>query len=236
VQEADLYDYKAALAKSYSRAMELFQMGEAHWKHHDCDHDDMTLATLHSEDATGGSGHIIRVVGLVRNIKFKDLFETVYHQTMEEKKRLSPGQDFLLEDHVVEELKDDDEGLGEHYCVRHQVFKLKWPLHHRESVTVRGGKRVPGDPPHNCYIQWETSVLHDKHPEVSSPVRAQVYVACYFFEEINENTRVTYIADVSMGGNIPTWVLTLASGKACERLLSFRRLALELYSKPETLQ
>ena len=53
-------------------------------------------------------------------------------------------------------------------------------------------------------------------------------LACFIFEPHKgdaNHTLATYIADVEMGGNIPQWIVNMASTKACDRILSFRKMA-----------
>merc|ERR1711991_857151 len=166
---------------------------------------------------------MLKAQGLVDKAEPELLFREVFGQTLEAKKAL--GQDFLVDDRVLETIEHDEHDM----VVRKQEFKLKWPLHNRQSLTARGGKLV--DTEKGTWVQWETSIDHPEHPEQPSPVRTKVHLACFFFEPTEgdeSQTLVTYLADVEVGGNVPQWVVNLASTKACDRILSFRRMAKEM--------
>ena len=112
--------------------------------------------------------------------------------------------------------------------IRCQEYKLVWPMTNRESLTARGGKLL--DAKTNTWMQWETSITHDQVPEKHSPVRTMVHLVSFFFEPESpdtdaNHTKATYIADVEIGGSIPQWIVNMASSKACDRLLSFRKMA-----------
>ena len=129
-----------------------------------------------------------------------------------------------MRDDIVEELEGHDHKAH----IRCQEYKLVWPMANRQSLTARGGKKL--DEESGTWVQWETSVKHNSVPEKSSPVRTRVNLVCFFFEPEAldtdaQHTKATYIADVEMGGSIPQWLENLASSKACDRLISFRKMA-----------
>ena len=67
-------------------------------------------------------------------------------QTFEDKKAL--GQDFLVKDHIVEQIDHDEHDM----LVRCQEYKLVWPMANRQSLTARGGKLLDAET--GTWIQW----------------------------------------------------------------------------------
>lgn len=206
-------DSKKKIAAALEVALELKEKGDEEWTEISVDHQELRLWSLDTS-----TSRLLKVVGLVRDAHPELLFRDVFGQNLEEKRRL--GQDFLLEDHEIEKVEHEHD-----LVLRRQVYKLVWPMSHRESVCARGGKAL-GD---GRYLQWETSISHPDYPEQSSVVRTAVHLACFFFEPHPDEhtTEVTYIANVEIGGSVPKWIVNLASTKACDRLLSFRRIAQE---------
>jgi hypothetical protein len=172
-------------------------------------HEDISLFCKQVND-----GRVLKCTGLVPHATAEKLFREVFNQDEKEKKRL--GQDFLVKDTILEQ-------LDEFLVFRRQEFKLVWPMTNRETVTIRGGRKLAD----GKYVQFETSVEHPKYPVQSSPVRAVVKKACFFYEDTEDGVRATYLADVEMGGHIPQWLVQMGDSKACDRIISFRRVAKE---------
>jgi hypothetical protein len=202
-------EYLEQLERCFEKCMAMFERDD--WQPLASPHADIELFALASE-----AGRTLKVCGIVEEAESEKLFREVFHQDLAEKKRL--GQDFLVADNVFEKLSDD--GLT---VLRRQEFKLVWPMSNRETVTARGGRKWQ-----DKWVQFECSVEHPKYPVQSAPVRAQVHNACFVFEQLEgSRVRATYLADVNMGGQIPAWLVAMGDGKACDRIVSFRRIAKE---------
>lgn len=205
--------YRETLDRCFDECKQLFAHNE--WETLQSPHADVDLYVM-----TTPTGRTLKVTGLVEGVHHERLFQEVFNQGLEEKRRL--GQSFLVEDHIIEELTCDPES-AERAVLRRQQFKLVWPISNRETVVVRGGRLWDGK-----WVQFETSVDHPQYPVQSSPVRAVVNKACFVYEQLGANlVQATYIADVEMGGSIPAWLVAMGDTKACERILSFRRIASE---------
>jgi Zn finger protein HypA/HybF involved in hydrogenase expression len=199
--------YVDALEHCFERCMALFERDD--WQPLASPHADIQLFAVAS-----ATGRTLKVRGEVEGATAEKLFREVFNQDLAEKKRL--GQDFLVADHVIVE-------IGEMTVLRRQQFKLVWPISDRETITARGGRKWQ-----DKWVQFECSVEHPKYPVQSSPVRAKVNNACFVYEQLEgDRVRATYLADVDMGGSIPAWLVAMGDAKACDRIVSFRRIAKE---------
>ncbi len=199
--------YRDALERCFEMCMVLFERDD--WQPLASPHADIELFALASE-----TGRTLKVRGTVEGASAEKLFREVFSQDLAEKRRL--GQDFLVDDRVLED-------LGDMTVLRRQQFKLVWPISDRETVTARGGRKWQ-----DKWVQFECSIDHPDYPVQSSPVRAQVNKACFVFEPLEGDcVRATYLADLDMGGSIPGWLVSLGDSKACDRIVSFRRIAQE---------
>lgn len=94
------------------------------------------------------------------------------------------------------------------YRVVYMEYKGTWPVSNRDFVVVSVRHRE-GD---NFYIA--TKSCSYPYAEKNGVVRAQLYTGGYILEKINENsTRLTYISDSDMKGNIPGMIKNTVSSK-----------------------
>lgn len=81
-------------------------------------------------------------------------------------------------------------------------YKGVWPVAGRDFVNLA----VPFlENENKIYIG--TKACDYPYPEKKGVVRGQVYIGAYIVERIDQNhTKVTYIADADIKGNIPTFL------------------------------
>ena len=97
------------------------------------------------------------------------------------------------------------------YRVNYMRYKGIWPVSDRDFVNV-SRKLQEGD---KIYIG--TTACSYPHPEVNKVVRAEAFIGAYIIEKIDESkTKVTYISDADLKGNIPGMVKNTLSARQGE--------------------
>ena len=88
-------------------------------------------------------------------------------------------------------------------------YKGIWPVSDRDFVNV-GVKLRESDS--KMYIG--TKACNYPYPEVKGVVRGEVYIGGYIIQKVDETqTKVTYISDADLKGNIPGMVKNALSVK-----------------------
>ena len=95
------------------------------------------------------------------------------------------------------------------FKVNYQQYKGIWPVSNRDFVSVG---IIIKESDNKVYIG--TKACNYPHPEVKGVVRGEVYIGGYIIEKVDENhTKVTYISDADLKGNIPQMVQNQLSAK-----------------------
>lgn len=97
---------------------------------------------------------------------------------------------------------------NQEFRVIHMEYKGQWPVSNRDFVTLSTRHRE-GD---KYYIA--TQSCNYPYAEVNGIVRAQLHIGGYILQKINENTtKITYISDSDIKGNIPGMLKNSLSSK-----------------------
>ena len=130
--------------------------------------------------------------------------------------------DFLWKDDTLPKLNSqvvevkvllDKEGLK----VNYQQYKAVWPVANRDFVMLINKVHEGAD---KVYLGSKSCGF--PYPETKGVVRAELHLGGYIAEKIDEgHTRVTYISDANLNGNIPQMVqnkLSAGQGEVAGRV------------------
>jgi hypothetical protein len=98
------------------------------------------------------------------------------------------------------------------FKVNYQQYKGIWPVANRDFVSVGIEHK---ESPEKIYIG--TKECNYPYPETKGVVRGKIYIGGYILEKVDEgHTKVTYISDADLSGNIPQMVQNQLSAKQGE--------------------
>lgn len=98
------------------------------------------------------------------------------------------------------------------FKVNYQQYKAIWPVANRDFVSV--GVNIKES---ETKVYIGTKSCKFVHPEVKGVVRGEIYLGGYVIEKIDEtHTKITYLSDADLKGNIPQMVQNQLSSKQGE--------------------